>query len=142
MSRHVAALILTGSSLVAFAASFPTSAGPSDTLILDAFRDAFAAARALPLGSRPPPPDLKPAGLVHTPFTTLKAYLGHATHLDCDDLLTRPVKTCASFTFGPAPTIPVDDPPGSITVTTGGPWLLVVGLSQGRVVDARWLGQK
>jgi hypothetical protein len=128
--------------MAALVMSVATLAGGSSTSSLEAFRQAFAGARALPLGSRPSPPDLDPTSLIHISFSTIRAYLGRSTHLDCDDLLARPPEACASFTFGPGPSPPVEDSPGSITVTTGGPWLLVVGLSKGHVVDARWLGQK
>ena len=141
MSRNVAVIMQTGSLLAALVASMALT-GATGTPMLHAFRDAFAAARALPLGSRPSPPDLDPTSLVHTSLFTLKRLLGPSMHVDCDDLLTRPVETCVSFTYGPAPAPPVEDPPGSISVTTGGPWLLVVGLSKGRVMDAQWLGQK
>ena len=131
-------LIRSGTFMASLVVATASLAAAASTPTLETFRAAFAAARALPLGSRPSPPDLEPTSLIHTSFLTLRAYLGHSTRLDCDDLLTRPAETCASFTYGPGP----EDPPGSITVTTGGPWLLVVGLSNGRVVDARWLGQK
>ena len=135
-------LIRTGTFVASLAVAVATLAAASSTRALETFRAAFAAARALPLGSRPSPPDLEPTSLIHTSFLTLTAYLGHSTRLDCDDLLSRPAETCASFTYGPVLAPPVEDPPGSITVTTGGPWLLVVGLLKGRIVDARWLGQK
>jgi hypothetical protein len=117
-----------------------TLAAASSTRVLETFRAAFAAARALPLGSRPSPPDLEPTSLIHTPLITLSGYLGQSTPIDCSDLLTRQAETCVSFIYGPGPA--PQDPPRSITITTGGPWLLLVGLSKGQVVDARWLGQK
>jgi hypothetical protein len=142
MSRNLGMAIRIGAAIAALAVPVATPVAAADTPTLVAFRDAFAAARALPLGSRPSPPNLEPTGLIHASIATLRAYLGHWTRLDCADLLERPAETCASFTYGPDPAPPVEDPPGSITVTTGGPWLLVVGVSKGRVVDARWLGQK
>ncbi len=142
MSRHGAALIRTAGIFAGLATSVTILAGASSTSILDSFRDAFAAARSLPLGSRPSPPALEPASLIHTSLASLSAYLGHSKHFDCGDLLARPAEKCVSFTYGPGPSMPVKDTPGTVYFTTGGPWLLVVGMSKGVVVDARWLGQK
>jgi hypothetical protein len=142
MPRNGAALVGAGSFLAALALSVTTVADTATTPVLESFRDAFKAARALPLGSRPSPPDLEPTSLIHTSFATLSGYLGHSTRLNCDELLARPAETCESFTYGPGPALPAEDRRGSITISTGGPWLLVVGISNGRVVDSRWLGQK
>jgi len=142
MPRHLAVLIGTCCLFSTLAMPVATPAGESSTSALDAFHTAFVAARTLPPGSRPLPPDLEPSRLIHTPLIVLKGYLGASMQLDCGELLSCRAEKCVYFTYGPGPTAPTDDPPGSITVVTGGPWLLVVGVSKGRVVDARWLGQK
>src|SRR6202022_640101 len=53
-----------------------------------------------------------------------------------------------SYTFGARETISSPEPvrhnadgTDSIVVTTGGPWLLILGFTDGRLVSARWLGQ-
>lgn len=119
----------------ALAVPFATHSKETEAQLLTAFRDAFLAARALAPGSRPPPPPKLELGrLVHISFEMLRSYLGPPTRLDCDDLLHLPVDACASFTYGPGP--------NKTTVTFGGPWLLVVGVSKGRVAEVRWLGQR
>jgi hypothetical protein len=129
-----ARLIWIGAFVAALAVPFATHSAVADSQFLSACRDAFSAARALPLGSRPPPPALELGRLVNIPFATLRGYLGPSTRLDCNDLLHVPVDACASFTYGPGP--------DTTTATFGGPWLLVVGISKGLVIEARWLGQR
>jgi hypothetical protein len=142
MPHSLARSIWTGVVVAVLAVPVTALAGGTDPPFLSAFREAFAAARALTLGSRPPPPALELDRLVHTSIEMLRTYLGPSTRLDCGDLLHVPVEACASFTYGPGPEPAVESPPGTITITTGGPWLLVVGISKGRVVEARWLGQR
>jgi hypothetical protein len=142
MSCKLAVVIQAVAVMAALGVPVAALVAATNTSTLVALRDAFAIARALPRGSRPSPPDLEPTELINSSLATLEAYLGRSTRLDCDDLLTRPAETCASFTYGPGPAPPIKVAPDSVTVTTGGPWLLVAGLSKGRVVDARWLGQK
>jgi hypothetical protein len=137
MPRSLARSTWTGVVVAVLAVPVATLAGGTDPPFLSAFREAFAAARALPLGSRPPPPALELDRLVHTSIETLHTYLGPWSRLDCGDLLHVPVEACASFTYGPGPEPAVESPPGTITITIGGPWLLVVGISKGRVVEAR-----
>ncbi len=109
--------------------------------VLGELRDKFAAARALPLGSRPGPPsvDLKP--LIGVSESTLAHYLGGPTSIDCGELFRTHQDTCSAFRYGPDPA-PVEEHDGYITLKTGGPWLLVVATSHGRIVDVRWLGQR
>jgi hypothetical protein len=120
-----------------------TFAAERDTSTLDTIRAHFVAARALPPGSRPPPPATDLKSLIRVPISTLEAYLGASEPaFECGDLFPRPPATCIAYTFGPEPAPEVEDPASEIAVATGGPWLLVIGISNGRVVASRWLGQR
>jgi len=114
---------------------------------LGVLSDDFKKARTLPPGSRPSPPDLDLSALLGLSSTRLRSALGspdhrgHSDHAGCD------AELCWVFTYGPkesfAPTvIKQENGLDTVVVTTGGPFLLVVGVSSNRVATARWEGQK
>jgi hypothetical protein len=108
----------------------------------------FVGARSLPVGARPAPPDLDLQLLVGLKWSIVRAALGSADKpirgydWQCD------AKKCEVYTYGAseahlAPEI-IDEGNGlkTLVVTTGGPWVLILGVSSSRVTTARWQGQK
>ena len=112
------------------------------TTVLSDLQLAFQRARALPLGSRPPPPpDLNINALVGAQPGALRASLGtpnyEGSDLDCG------ASRCWAFTYGPepAPTTSerdIGDGRTEVVVSTGGPWLLLVAIDNDSVKTARW----
>jgi hypothetical protein len=107
----------------------------------------FKGARALPAGSCPSPPDLDLKALLGSNSTRLRSALGPPD---------RPVRgsrpkcgadLCWTFRYGPKPNfahsaVAQENGLNSILVATGGPFLLIVGISSNRVETAEWLGQR
>ena len=101
-----------------------------------------------PSGSRPTPPDVDVKALLGLQKSAIRTVLGppdirkaNYPSLECH------AAQCWSFTYGPGPSplpAPTDDGDGtmSVYVTTGGPWLLILGFTKGRLVTAFWRGQK
>jgi hypothetical protein len=110
----------------------------------------FRAARALPEGTRPAPPDVKIEKIVGLPVSAVRSALGPADaplkveyDWDCD------AETCQIYTYGADERASIDARIAadkkdleSIVITTGGPYVLVVGVSSNTVATARWQGQK
>jgi hypothetical protein len=114
---------------------------------LAALASDFAKARALPPGSRPAPPGLNLEDLVGLSLSQIRSALGSPDKpiegygFECG------AERCFAFTYGPTgheePTeIKQADGLETVVVTTGGPFLLVVGVSSKEVITARWQGQK
>jgi hypothetical protein len=115
---------------------------------LEELSKSFTEARSLPSGSRPSPPSIDLQRLVGLRLSAIRNALGvpngGAGHLPrCHASL------CFSYSYGPA-VLPETDPGPvdrgdgtmEMQVTTGGPWLLIIGVSDNQVVSADWLGQK
>ena len=118
----------------AFPAARPQSA-------LETVGAAFVAARAMPLDSRPMPPDIDLRSVVGASSPDVLKALGLPRHCTYEFRNHLPGATCWSYTYGPKSAPPqIED--GYIVVTTGGPWLLLLEISDDRVVNATWLGQK
>jgi hypothetical protein len=112
---------------------------------LQALAKDFSDARSMPLGSRPGPPGIELASLKGVTSSAIRTALGQPDqgppNPDCH------AELCWSFTYGPgaAPLRgPVDNGGGnvSIEVSTGGPWLLVLGFTADRLTSAFWRGQR
>ena len=115
---------------------------------LNTLHSFLLSARALPLGSRPPPPDVDVKALLGLQKSAIRTVLGPPDKQEANDPpLECHVARCWSFTYGPGPS-PVPDPTDngdgtmSVYVTTGGPWLLILGFTKDRLVTAFWQGQK
>jgi hypothetical protein len=100
------------------------------------------AARALPSGSRPDPPQLDLTSLQGIPRSEVRRALGKPTYCDEWKLSACAHADVWMYAWGPPAAAPQRDPDGSITVTTGGPWLLVLEFSGDRVAAERFQGQK
>jgi hypothetical protein len=116
---------------------------------LEILRQSFAEIRRDPAPlSWPAIPDIDPEPLIGMPASAIRAALGHSDrrygHYDWE--CGAPV--CWVFAYDslkPRPDPIVDSPtPGlkTVIVTTGGPPLLILGITRGRVISARWQGQK
>lgn len=116
---------------------------------LDILRQSFAAIRRDPAPpSWPAIPDIDPEPLIGMPASAIRTALGRSDrrygHYDWE--CGAPV--CWVFTYDslkPRPAPIVDSPtPGlkTVIVTTGGPPLLILGIARGRVISARWQGQR
>ena len=115
---------------------------------LNTLQSFFLRARLLPSGSRPPPPDMEVKALLGLQKSAIRTALGPPDkHEPNYPPLECRASQCWSFTYGPGPS-PVPDPTDngdgtmSVYVTTGGPWLLILGFTRGRLVNAFWRGQK
>ena len=114
---------------------------------LSELADDFKSARTLPAGSRPSPPDLDLKSLLGLSSTRLRSSLERPDHPIHGYRPQCGADLCWVFTYGPkesfAPSvIKQENGVNTIEVTTGGPFLLVIGLSSNRVATARWEGQK
>jgi len=107
----------------------------------------FDAARASPPGSRPATPNIDLRALVGVPSSAVRASLG--TPATC--AWVPPPKLiggeCWSYVYGPKAVqtpVSVDLHNGyeEITVVTGGPFLLMLNVSEGHIAAAKWLGQR
>lgn len=142
-ARVITSACLILSSLLTIWCGAATSSTAEDTL--RKLTKEFSAARAMPLGSRPRPPNTDLAALNGLPSSAINAALGPEDMGSFRPECHAPV--CWSFTYGPGPApfhAPVDNGNGtvSVEVTTGGPWLLVIGLTSGHVATAFWQGQR
>jgi hypothetical protein len=116
--------------------------------VLRSLAEDFQAARALPVGTRPMPPDLELRKLMGIPWPVVRAALGPPDAPDDYDWECH-AKRCRVYSYG-ADERQTDvsesgvDRNGVpwITVITGGPWVLILGVSSNKVVSARWQGQK
>ena len=108
----------------------------------------FSEARSMPLGSRPGPSTVDLAALHGLSPSAVRAALGDPDSYenrtlapDCQAAL------CWSFTYGPGPAplqgiVDNGDGTMSVDVQIGGPWLLIIGFKNDRLVTAFWQGQK
>jgi len=121
------------------------SEAPSKKILRD-LQDSFAGARSLPPGSRPEiPMYLNIYALTGVKPTDVREVLGapnfEGTDLDCG------APTCWAFTFGPrAAPIPPERDLGNgsveVTVVTGGPWYLLLGIEHDLIKTVAWRGQR
>ena len=113
----------------------------SQDALLHQLRSGLASARALPLGSRPAPPDIDLRNLKGLSKPRLLEELGEPTY--CGDLGEG---TCATsspwkYEWGP-PAPPAMSGDGFIEVNNGGPFVIELNFSGDTVSSARWLGQR
>jgi hypothetical protein len=124
------------------------SKDPDAQSCLSALHSFFSSARAQPLGSRPAPPYIYLKALLGLQMSAIRTVLGPPDKREAN--YPPPechAAQCWSFTYGPGPgplPAPTDNGDGtmSVYVTTGGPWLLILGFTKGRIVTAFWQGQK
>jgi hypothetical protein len=122
----------------------PADSHPSS--VLTELSADFSAARAQPLGSRPAPPDVELTRLIGLKTSSVHAALGAPESQEPGMPLCEATR-CWSYTYGPGPK-PFSDEvqhhgnTDSIVVSTGGPFLLILGVSADRVISAHWLGQR
>jgi hypothetical protein len=116
---------------------------------LDVLRQGFAEIRHDPPRSDwPAIPDVDPEPLIGMPASAIRSALGHSDRRTRYSDWECGAPVCWVFTYDslkPRPDLIVDSPtPGleTVTVTTGGPPLLILGIKGGRVTSARWQGQK
>jgi hypothetical protein len=136
--------------IFSFTSSKPLMAGESqdhNRTALSELANDFRSARILPAGSRPSPPDLDLNSLLGLSSTRLRSSLGPPDHPIHGYRRQCGADWCWVFTYGPkqsfAPSVmKQENGLNTIEVTTGGPFLLVVGVSSNRVATARWEGQK
>jgi hypothetical protein len=103
----------------------------------------LSAAAALPLGSRPSPPDVDLGFLIGLSPQAIRTALGapYSRSAACS------AAQCWSYRYGPdaaPPKVEENNGDGTvdIEVITGGPFLLIVGFSSHHVVLASWQGQR
>jgi len=132
--------------VMVFAASV-TFAGNTTQTSLSALANYFSSARALSPGSRPRPPDVDLKQLLGVSTSTIQHSLGPPDKLESYMTLECHAAKCWSFTYGPPPAptpVATDNHDGTVTVrvSTGGPWLLILGFNDDQLSTAFWLGQK
>jgi hypothetical protein len=126
--------------IIALCLGEPAASAANDSLGL--LRVQLHAARALPDGSRPNPPQLDLTSLEGIARSTIQRALGKPTY--CDGWKSS---ACAHahvwmYAWGPQAAPPQRDSDESMVVTTGGPWLLVLEFSSDHVTAERFRGQK
>lgn len=138
MSRAKLVLASICASLVALSAYArpPSAAGTIEEL-----RRHFVVARALVPGSRPAPPDTDLSVLHGYSRSEIRKSLGEPQDCEFDPTEVQPSITIWCYQYGPPPE-PIKQEGDVLTVTTGGPWLLVFEFTGDSVVSARWLGQR
>jgi hypothetical protein len=135
ITRIVLAAFLTYSATVAQAGS------PNVEKTLEMLQKNLSQARALPPGERPLPPKVDLAALVGTSRGRVVKALSSPSFCEPEGSTDCTRSNTWSYLWGPPAPDPQSDD-GYVTVTTGGPWLLVVEFSGGLVSAARWLGQR
>ena len=136
MKAHVAVLL-------AFALIASAASDAADQHALRTLRAKFSVAAALPLGSRPAPPDVDLGLLIGLPAQEIR----HALGVPYSRSVVCSAPQCWSYRYGPDAAAPEvtkknDDGTVDVVVTTGGPFLLIIGFSSHHVVLANWQGQK
>jgi hypothetical protein len=120
---------------------------PNSPSVLTELSADFSHARSQPLGSRPTPPDIDLERLIGLQASSIRATLGPPDRLRGAWKPPCEAARCWSYTYGPGPE-PFSDEvqhhgnTDSILVTTGGPFLLILGVAGDRVASAHWLGQR
>lgn len=116
---------------------------------LNVLRQSFAEIRRdPPRADWPAIPDVDPEPLIGMPASAIRSALGHSDRRTIYSDWECGAPACWVFTYDslkPRPDLVVDSPtpgPEVVTVTTGGPPLLILGITGGRVTSARWQGQK
>ena len=116
--------------------------------VLQSLARDFASARALPAGTRPVPPEVELVKLVGMKWSIVRTTLGSPDAPDDYDWQCHANK-CQVYRYGAderqaSQPETGDDGNGLqwVTVTTGGPWVLILGVSSNKVVSARWQGQR
>jgi hypothetical protein len=114
--------------------------------VLSTLRAAFTTARALPAGSRPDPPEaIDIDRLRQASPISVRSTLGRPTYqgrdLDCG------ASTCWAFEYGPrlqadSSARDLGNGLSEVTVVTGGPCLLLLGIEARTVRTVQWKGQK
>jgi len=132
--------------LISALLSAPALADSDSGANLDGLSKNFLWARSLPPGSRPDPVVSDLAFLEGARLSAIRRALGPA---DDPDPRWKPpdclAPLCLVWTYGPTEAVTSedrDDGNNTVTVTTGGPFLLVLGFRANRVISAQWLGQK
>jgi hypothetical protein len=139
--------ILMAVGLLASCSTHTVSTDTHPVSVLTELSADFLAARAQPPGSRPTPPDVDLERLIGLKATSIRATLGapdrppRAWKPPCE------AARCWSYTYGPGPApvpneVQQDGDTNYIVMSYGGPSLLILGVSGGRVVSADWLGQR
>ena len=125
-----------------------TNAIAQDSMsVLAALAHKFTTARALSPGTRPAPPDIDINKLIGVKWTTVRAALGHPDAPVDYDWECR-AEQCQVYSYGAdereaeRPAMVNARDLTSITVITGGPWVLILGVSRNTVTSVRWQGQK
>lgn len=114
---------------------------PRGARLLETLKLELAQVRSLSAGERPMPPDHDLRSLIGIPRGEVLKALATPSHCEPEDPSDCSMSNSWSYAWGPPPPDPkLKD--GYITVTSGGPWLLVIEFSHDRVTAARWLGQR
>jgi hypothetical protein len=118
---------------------------------LNALAKHFSKARSYALGSRPHPPHVDINSLIGLSSASILKALGTPDVPPTDDYdYDCGPPRCWAYSYGPSSSefdannaaASARGDLESIVVTTGGPYLLILGIVSDRVVTARWRGQK
>jgi|SRR5271167_4137114 len=130
-------------------ASFAGNSTTQELPTLDLLAKNFAHARQLSPGSRPPPPRIKIATIIGLKSSSISKALGIPDRPTDDYDFECGAPICWVYTYGPKDDPAVETPVvaegadvSTITVTTGGPFILILGIAMNRVVTAQWQGQR
>jgi hypothetical protein len=114
---------------------------------LDMLTESFDQVRRGPPSSEwPAIPDIDPEPLIGMSASAIRAALGRPDRPTRYDNWECSACVCWVYTYNSLKPLPdavvASSTPGVVIVTTGGPPLLILGITDGRVTSARWQGQK
>ena len=118
------------------------SAAPSGVALLEVLRTQLVAARSLAPGSRPEYPDVELSSLVGLSRAKVHSILGKPTYCEPEEQPSCSKAASWHYAWGPSADSPRELPDGSVIVTTGGPWLLIIDFVRDRISAVRWQGQR
>lgn len=129
--------------ILSFAFSVAHAGDQTGIWLLRKLQEQLFVVRDLPVGSRPNPPDFKLASLAGITKDDVRRALSEPNGCEAEKEDVGSCTDSASwiYVWGP-PAEPVREEAGYITVTTGGPWLLVLDFAGDKVSSARWQGQR
>jgi len=101
----------------------------------------LASVRALPLGSRPAPPDLDLRSLKGISKSQLLRELGNPTYCGVEGNNPCATSSLWMYEWGP-PAPPAKSGDGFVEITTGGPSVVALDFAGDAVSSVRWQGQR
>ncbi len=134
--------VATGIAAAAVVCLYGCASSASRTFLLKDLQTGLASARALPPGSRPAPPRVELRALEGASRRELRQAIGEPTYCGEDQDDNCDVSRRWRYEWGPPSPPPREASDGSLIVTTGGPFVIVIDFAGDLVSAAQWQGQR